>query len=86
MTEDEMVGWHHRINGHELGQAPGDSEGLGGLASYSSLSHKELDTTWQLNNKNTWEQATEQQKYLGADRKGIFSGEEPRGGTEGMGK
>jgi len=30
--------------------------------------------------------ATEQQKHLGADRKGIFSGEEPRGGTEGMGK
>ena len=45
MTEDEMVGWHHQINGHELGQIPGDSEALGGLACYSSLGRKGLDTT-----------------------------------------
>ena len=31
MTEDEMVGWHHRLNGHEFEQAPGDSEGQGSL-------------------------------------------------------
>ena len=31
MTEDEMVGWHHRLDGHEFGQALGDSEGQGGL-------------------------------------------------------
>ena len=31
MTEDEMVGWHHRLNGHEFEQAPGDGEGQGGL-------------------------------------------------------
>ena len=30
-TEDEMVGWHHRFNGHELGQTLGDSEGQGSL-------------------------------------------------------
>ena len=30
-TEDEMVGWHHRLNGHEFEQTPGDSEGQGGL-------------------------------------------------------
>ena len=35
-TEDEMVGWHHRLNGHELEQAPGDSEGQGSLACCSS--------------------------------------------------
>ena len=29
MTEDEMVGWHHRLNGHEFEQSPGDGEGLG---------------------------------------------------------
>ena len=29
MTEDEMVGWHHRLNGHDFEQAPGDSEGRG---------------------------------------------------------
>ena len=32
MTEDEMVGWHHRLNGHELEQALGAGEGQGGLA------------------------------------------------------
>ena len=31
-TEDEMVGWHHRLNGHEFEQTPGDSEGQGSLA------------------------------------------------------
>ena len=31
MTEDEMVGWHHRLNGHEFEQALGDGEGLGSL-------------------------------------------------------
>ena len=31
MTEDEMVGWHHQFNGHELGQTPGDGEGQGSL-------------------------------------------------------
>ena len=34
MTEDEMVGWHHRLNGHEFQQAPGVGEGQGGLACY----------------------------------------------------
>ena len=31
MTEDEMIGWHHRLNGHEFEQAPGDGEGHGSL-------------------------------------------------------
>ena len=31
MTEDKMIGWHHRLNGHEFEQAPGDSEGQGSL-------------------------------------------------------
>ena len=51
MTEDEMVGWH-RFNGHELEQAPGD-EDQGSLACCSPRGHKELDTTWQLNNNMT---------------------------------
>ena len=46
MTEDEMVGWHHRLNGHEFEQTPGTGDGQGGLA---SCSHKESDTTEQLN-------------------------------------
>ena len=35
MTEDEMVGWHHRFNGYKFVQTPGDSEGQGSLACYS---------------------------------------------------
>ena len=38
VTEDEMVGWHHRLNGHEFEQTPGDSEGQGSLSSVQSLS------------------------------------------------
>ena len=45
-TEDEMVGWHHRLDGHELGQAPGDSEGQGGLVYCGPWGHKEEDMTW----------------------------------------
>ena len=46
---DEMVGWHHRLNGHEFEQTPGDSEGQGSLACCSPWGHKELDTTEGLN-------------------------------------
>ena len=35
MTEDEMVGWHHRLNGYEFEQTPGDSEGQGSLGCFS---------------------------------------------------
>ena len=52
MTEDEMVGWHHRLNGHEFKQIQGDSEGEGNLACCSPWDHKESDTTYQLNNNN----------------------------------
>ena len=49
MTEDEMVGWHHRLNGHEFEQAPGFGDGQGSLVCCSPWGHKELDTTEQLN-------------------------------------
>ena len=42
MTEDEMVGWHHQLNGHEFEQTQGDSERQGSLACYSPWGHKEL--------------------------------------------
>ena len=51
MTEDEVVGWHHRFNGQELEQTPGDGEGQGSLVCCSSWGCEELDVTWQLNNK-----------------------------------
>ena len=43
-TEDEMVGWHHRLNGHEFEQTPGDGEGQRSLVSCSPWSCKESDT------------------------------------------
>ena len=49
MTEDEMVGWHHWLNGHEFEQAPGVGDGQGSLACCSPWGHKELDMTEQLN-------------------------------------
>ena len=50
MTEDEMVGWHHRLNGHEFEQpTPGVGDGQGSLVCYSPWGRKELDTTEQLN-------------------------------------
>ena len=52
MTEDEIVGWHHQLNGHEFEQAPGDSEGQGCLACCSPWSRKESDTTERLSNNN----------------------------------
>ena len=46
MTDNE-VEWHHRLNGHESEQTPGDSEGQGSLACYSPWGCKELDMTEQ---------------------------------------
>ena len=49
MTEGEMVGWRHRLNGHEFEQAPGIGDGQGSLVCCSPWGHKKLDTTEQLN-------------------------------------
>ena len=49
MTEDEVVGWHHWLNGHEFEQALRVGDGQGGLACCSPWSRKELDTTEWLN-------------------------------------
>ena len=63
-----MVGWHLRCNGHELGQTPrDDGEGQGGLACCSPWSHKESDTTLQLDNSN---------KYLPKSNKNFHVGHE----------
>ena len=47
--EDEMVGWHHRLNGHEFGYAPGIGNRQGGLLCCGSWGHKESDMTEWLN-------------------------------------
>ena len=51
-TENEMVGWHHWLNGHEFEQTPGDSKGQGSLACSSPWGCKESDRTEQLNKIN----------------------------------
>ena len=48
-TEDEMVGWHHQLNGHGFEWTSGVGDGQGGLACCGSWGCKELDTTEQLN-------------------------------------
>ena len=47
-----MVGWHHRLDGHEFEQALGDGKGQGRLGCCNPWGHKELDTTWRLNNND----------------------------------
>ena len=54
MTEDEMVGWHHRLNGHEFEQTLGVGDGQGRLACCSPWAHKESDVIERLNNDNIY--------------------------------
>ena len=54
MTENEMVGWHHQLNGHEFEQPPGVDEGQGSLACCSPWGHKESDMTEWLNWTDRW--------------------------------
>ena len=56
MTEDEMVGWHHWLNGREFEQVPGAGDGQGSRVHCSPLGHKESDTTERLNwlNLGSW--------------------------------
>ena len=57
-TEDETVGWHHRLNGHEFGWTPGVGDGQGSLVCWSPQGHKELDMTewlnWTETDKKRW--------------------------------
>ena len=48
LTEDGMVGWHHRLDGHEFEQAPGVGDGQGSLVCCSPRGRKESDTTERL--------------------------------------
>ena len=53
MTEDEMVGWHHRLNGHGFEHALGDGERQRSLECCSPWGHKESDTTERLNKNSS---------------------------------
>ena len=66
MTEDEMVGWHHRLNGHGFGWTLGVGDGQGGLACCVSWGCKELDMTERLN----W---TESSVMWEGERVGLYS-------------
>ena len=74
MTEDGMVGWHHRLNGHEFGWTPGVGVGQGGFACYGSWGRKELYKTEQLNwtDAKSWliGKASDAGKIEGRRRKG----------------
>ena len=83
MTEDEMVGWHHWLNGHEFEQAPGVGDGQGGLACYSPWGGKGSDTTERLN----WTEHPHSHAYLGETEIGWITAEAvllKRGRTEGL--
>ena len=56
MTEDEMVGWHHRLKGDEFERVLGDIEGQGSLARGSPWGCKESDTTERLSNNHKMNQ------------------------------
>ena len=53
-TENDMAGWYHQLNGHGFGWTPRVGDGQGSLACYSPWSHKESDTTEQLNWTNLY--------------------------------
>ena len=54
MTKDKMVGWRHRLNGHEFEQAPRDGEGQGSQVCCSPWGHKGLTTTGKRCSENTY--------------------------------
>ena len=67
MTEEEMVGWHHRFDEHEFEQAPGDGERQRSLVCFSPWGHKESDTTKWLS-INTQDSLREEAKYYYPDK------------------
>ena len=64
MIEDEMVGWHHRCDGHEFKQAPGVGDGQGGLVFCSPWGRKELEMTEQLNNNKVKNEEVSQNSHF----------------------
>ena len=84
-TEDEMVGWHHRLNGHEFEQTPGDGEGQRSLA-WCKWGHKELGMTERLNNNN-WgtlsRRETSSELNLRANQE-YFTSDGWKGGDQGL--
>ena len=76
MTEDEMVGWHRQLDGHEFEQTPRDSEGQGSLECCSPRGHKESNTTENLNDNKVLlvpcHKSSEQPQGRKPDLRGAF--------------
>ena len=70
-TEDEMVGWHHRLNGHGFGWTPAVGDGQGGLVCCGSWGRKESDTTEWLNWTELKEVRVESEYYRDSNINGI---------------
>ena len=87
IAEDEMVGWQHRLNGHEFEQTLGDGEEQGRLVCCSPWGCKKLDTAEWMNNNNKSETGYLVLKYLPPQKRptnykmGNFTVEKPRSGT-----
>ena len=71
-TEDEMVGWHHWLNGHEFEQAPGVGDAQGGLVCRNSWGQKELDRTEQLSCSLSSDQRSILDAFQGKEIKNQF--------------
>ena len=80
MTEDEMAGWHHRLNGCEFEQAPGDGEGQGSLACFSPWGRKESHTTERLNYNNRRSHVQGSKRYTDVKNRLLDSMGEDKGG------
>ena len=65
MTEDEMAGWHHQLNGHGFGQNTEVGNGQGGLVCRGSWGHKEQDTTERLNGTDKFRRRNPPKLLLG---------------------
>jgi len=68
MTEDEMVGWHRRLNGHGFGWTPGVGDGQGGLGCCGSWGLKESDTTERLNRTELFGTYSSLRSFLAAPK------------------
>ena len=77
MTEDEMVGWHQQLNGHEFEQTIGDSEGQGGLVCCSPWGRRESAATQRLNSNNSEPETDSQRTNLW-----LYQGEADQGKDE----
>ena len=67
-AEDEMVGWHHQLDGHEFKQTPRDGVGQGSLKCCNPWSHRESDMTeWPNNDSNNWYHMAPRKKQIAWD-------------------